>query len=141
LRRVRHYIDFKDESKENIVATYQGAPLPRCVGRCPKDHQQRATTTSCWVSRSQWQTITWWLLGNEIVYEKSLGDQEEVEVRGSDMIEVGSLFQLDMCSKDADIVGLRNLDGKRLVRQVTVNETVEAEKLHVGRRRGHFEEI
>jgi len=53
------------------------------------------------------------------------------------VIEVGSLFQLDMCSKYADVFGLRNLDTKRLVRLVTVNETIEAEKLRVGRFRGH----
>jgi hypothetical protein len=33
--------------------------------------------------------------------------------------------------------GLQDLDRTRVVRQVTVNETVEAEKLRVGRLRGH----
>ena len=39
------------------------------------------------------------------------------------MIEVGSLFLLDQVFEDADVFGLRNLDTKRLVRLVTVNET------------------
>lgn len=39
------------------------------------------------------------------------------------VIEVGSLFLLD---QDAHVFGLQDLDRERVVRQVTVNETVEA---------------
>ena len=39
LRGIGHFEDLKDGSKENIVATYQGALSPRCVGRLPKDLQ------------------------------------------------------------------------------------------------------
>jgi hypothetical protein len=38
LHGVGHYSGLKDDTKENIVVTYQGALLPRCVGHHLKDH-------------------------------------------------------------------------------------------------------
>ena len=60
LRGVGHYSGLKDDAKENVVATYQGALLPRCVGRRPKDHQQRVRTTSCWVSMAYHYLVAAW---------------------------------------------------------------------------------
>ena len=56
------------------------------------------------------------------------------------MIEVGSLFLLDQVFEDAHVFRLQDLDRERVVRQVTVHKTVEAEKLRVGRLRGHSNE-
>jgi hypothetical protein len=50
---------------------------------------------------------------------------------------VGSLFLLDQVFEDADVFGFWNLDTKLQVQLVTVNETVEAEKLCIGRLRGY----
>jgi hypothetical protein len=44
-------------------------------------------------------------------------------------------FLLDQVFEDAHVFGLQDLDRERVVWQVTVNETVEAEKLRVGRLR------
>ena len=80
----------------------------------------------------QWGTTNWWLLGSKIVDRERFRDQEDVELGGSDVIEIWGLFLLDQVFEDADIFGLRNLDRERLVRLVTFNETVEAELAGVG---------
>lgn len=60
LRGIGCFRNLKGGSKENIVATCQGALSPRCAGRLPKDHQQRVTTTSCWVSmRYHYSAAVW----------------------------------------------------------------------------------
>ena len=54
------------------------------------------------------------------------------------MIEARGLFLLDDLLQNADVFGIQNLDRERLVRQVTVNETVEAEELRGVRLGRHF---
>ena len=65
--------------------------------------------------------------GSKIVDEKR--DLEELELRGSDVIEARGLFLLDQVFEDADFFGLRKLDNEHLIWLVIENETVEREKL------------
>jgi hypothetical protein len=55
------------------------------------------------------------------------GNLPELEVRGSDAIEVRGLLFLDLVFKDADVVGLRNLDSKYIIFFVAENKAVEKE--------------
>jgi hypothetical protein len=63
------------------------------------------------------------LLGTKTV--NRAGNLPELEVRGSDVIEVRSLFLLDLVFEDADIFALRNLHSKHLIFRITDNEAVE----------------
>jgi len=55
------------------------------------------------------------------------GNLPELEVFGSDVIEVRSIFLLDLVFEDADIVVLRNLDSEHIIFFVTENKAVEQE--------------
>jgi len=54
------------------------------------------------------------------------GNLPELEVRGIDVFEAMGPFLLDHLLQNAHVFGLQDLDRERVVRQVTVNETVEA---------------
>ena len=55
------------------------------------------------------------------------GNLPELEVRGSDVIEVRGLFLLDHFFEDADIFVLRNFDSEHIIFFVAENKAVEQE--------------
>jgi hypothetical protein len=68
------------------------------------------------------------LLRGMIVDRK--GNLPELEVRGSDVIEVRGLFFLDLVFEDADVVVSRNLDREHPLFVVTENKAVEQKICH-----------